>query len=155
MVGLQAAVLQCVPKHVSFSVEIPTCRPLPRFKDLTISTNGWELTPFVEYYWHTDFVNFMGKSHAFSNVSLVPVFPSIQIQGRKLVDIHRFEADNSLQGPLYGCANGAAAHTHFSPGAAKARKMTFFLGKNFQSRGKKCGGGRPERALHTLKKYLE
>ena len=126
MVGLQAAVLQCVPKNVSFSVEITTCRPLPRFKDLTISTNGWELTPFVEYYWHTDFVNFMGKSHAFSNVSLVPVFPSIQIQGRKLVDIHRFEADNSLQGPLYGCANGAAAHTHFSPGAAKARKMIFF-----------------------------
>ena len=59
------------------------------------------------------------------------------------------------QGPLYGCA---AAHTHFSPGAAKARKMTFFLGKIFQSRaafGKKMWGAGPERALHTLQKYLE
>ena len=43
--------------------------------------------------------------------------------------------DPGEQGPLYGSANGAAAHTHFSPRAAKARKMTFFLGKIFQSRG--------------------
>ena len=56
------------------------------------------------------------------------------------------------QGPLYGCA---AAHTHFSPGAAKARKMTFFLGKIFQSRGgireKNVGGGARKGFAHSSK----
>ena len=50
-------------------------------------------------------------------------------------------------------------HTHFLPGAAKARKMTSFLEKVFQGRGgireKMWGGGseegRAERTLHPPK----
>ena len=63
------------------------------------------------------------------------------------------------QCPLYGCANGAAAHIHFLPGAAKARKMTSFLEKVFQGRGgireKMWGGGAKKggrKGLCTLQK---
>ena len=58
---------ECLPQQVSFSTETTTCGPQPRYKNSTISLNGWELTAYQPCYWNDHYVNFNGKHYVYRN----------------------------------------------------------------------------------------
>ena len=98
--GEQVQLQQCVPRNVTFSAGETVCGFQPAYLNFTLATNGWELVPFANCYWPTQFVNFNGKTHAFQNGDWVRVLPIVPVQGRQLVGKNKYEADNSLQNIL-------------------------------------------------------
>ncbi|KAK4013591.1 hypothetical protein OUZ56_026144 [Daphnia magna] len=58
---------QCRAIGITFATEMTSCGPQPRFKNFTISTNGWELAPYSPCYWRDHYVNFNGRYHVYRN----------------------------------------------------------------------------------------
>jgi hypothetical protein len=87
-------------KYFYFLSKETVCGFQPAYLNFTLAINGWELVPFANCYWPTQFVNFSGKSHAFQNGDWVRVLPIVPVQGRQLVGRNKYEADNSLQNIL-------------------------------------------------------
>ena len=94
--GEQIQLKQCTPQNVTFLPRETVCRFEPAYLNFTMSVNGWELVPFANCYWPTEYVNFNGKTHAFQNGDWVRVLPIVPVQGRQLVGRNKYEADNSL-----------------------------------------------------------
>jgi hypothetical protein len=65
--GMTVLMKECLPQQVSFTTETTTCGPQPRYKNLTISLNGWELTAYQPCYWNDHYVNFNGKHYVYRN----------------------------------------------------------------------------------------
>ena len=95
-VGNDLAVLQCIPSNITFTTEVTRCGPQPRYKNQTISVEGWELMDFTECYWHFIFVNFNGHCHTYRNGTWTTIEPSIIVQGDKLINQLPLEVDNAL-----------------------------------------------------------
>ena len=117
-VGKDLAVLQCIPRNITFTTEITRCGPQPRYKNQTISVEGWELTDFTECYWHFNFVNFNGRSHTYRNGTWTTIEPSIIVQGDKLINQLPLEVNNAL-GTLLQLQQ-ALKENPLSPAAAMA-----------------------------------
>ncbi|KAK4007068.1 hypothetical protein OUZ56_012224 [Daphnia magna] len=96
--GAQVEVARCAPFNVSFGAERTKCGNQPRFMNFTIAHNGWQLVPYRPCYWHeTSYVNFNGKTHIHADGGWVPVITTVPRNGRRLVGLATYEADNSLQ----------------------------------------------------------
>jgi hypothetical protein len=65
--GEQVQLQQCVPRNVNFSAGETVCGFHPAYLNFSQATNGWELVPFTNCYWPTQFINFNGKTHALQN----------------------------------------------------------------------------------------
>ena len=112
--GSQVEVAQCTPFNVTFGVERTKCGYQPRFLNFTIALNGWQLIPFQPCYWpEPNYINFNGKTHAFAGDKWTPIMPTVPTNGRQLIGLAKYEADNSLQNFLQmnpAMQNGPLSH---------------------------------------------
>lgn len=112
--GAQVEVARCTPFNVSFGAERTKCGNQPRFMNFTIANNGWQLVPYHPCYWpEPNYVNFNGKTHTYADGEWVPVIATVPTNGRRLVGLATYEADNSLQNFLQmnpAMQNGPLSH---------------------------------------------
>ncbi|KAK4009697.1 hypothetical protein OUZ56_018843 [Daphnia magna] len=116
--GAHVEVARCAPFNVSFGAERTKCGYQPRFMNFTIAHNGWQLVPFISNlypcYWpEPNYVNFNGKTHIYADGGWVPVITTLPTNGRRLVGLSKYEADNSLQNFLQmnpAMQNGPLSH---------------------------------------------
>ena len=112
--GSQVEVARCTPFNVTFGVERTKCGYQPRFLNFTIALNGWQLIPFQPCYWpEPNYINFNGKTHAFAGDKWTPIMPTVPTNGRQLIGLAKYEADNSLQNFLQmnpAMQNGPLSH---------------------------------------------
>ncbi|XP_032799014.2 uncharacterized protein LOC116935919 [Daphnia magna] len=112
--GAQVEVARCAPFNVSFGAERTKCGNQPRFMNFTIAHNGWQLVPYHPCYWpEPNYVNFNGKTHIYADGGWVPVITTVPTNGRRLVGLATYEADNSLQNFLQmnpAMQNGPLSH---------------------------------------------
>ncbi|KZR99947.1 Uncharacterized protein APZ42_003972, partial [Daphnia magna] len=102
------------PLATPLLVERTKCENQPRFMNFTIAHNGWQLVPYHPCYWpEPNYVNFNGKTHIYADGGWVPVIPTVPTNGRRLVRLATYEADNSLQNFLQmnpAMQNGPLSH---------------------------------------------
>ena len=99
---------------VTFGVKRTKCGYQPRFLNFTIALNGWQLIAFQPCYWpEPNYINFNGKTHALAGDKWIPIIPKVPTNGRQLIGLAKYEADNSLQNFLQmnpAIQNGPLSH---------------------------------------------
>ena len=71
--GSVLMVLRCNQRNITFSTEITRCGPQLRYKNKTLSLDGWELAPYSPCYSSLGFVNINGMPHVHHNHSWEPM----------------------------------------------------------------------------------
>ena len=94
---LTAIVFQCGILQVDITTEVTKCGPQPRYKNYSISHNGWSLTPFSSCRFTTGVVPLNDNFYRSENGTWTPVEANIKLSHQKLIERFGVEADDALR----------------------------------------------------------
>ena len=88
--GKTVMAISCKVRNVTFSAEMTSCGPQPKFEKYTINRDGWELVPFSPCYWAVGFVNFNDQPYAYSNGSWKKIEATVVVPTQTLAHSFRY-----------------------------------------------------------------
>ena len=91
-VGFQCNILQ-----VDITVDVTRCSPQPRYKNFSISNNGWSLTPFSSCSFTTGIVPLNDNYYRNSNGTWIAVETNIKLSHQKFIERFGVEVDDALR----------------------------------------------------------
>ena len=92
-----AIVFQCNILQVDITVDVTRCGPQPRYKNFSISNNGWSLTPFSSCRFTTGIVPLNDNYYRNSNGTWIAVETNIKLSHQKIIERFGVEVDDALR----------------------------------------------------------